>query len=361
MHSLVPVILSGGVGTRLWPESRREQPKQLSRLTGDLSLLQETAKRAARVPGADDPVVVCGQAHHPQIIAQLEDIGLRPRASVLEPFGRNTAPAVTAAALLVDPDDLLLVLPADHLIPDVDSFVEATSIATDIAASGRLVTFGIKPDAPETGYGYIQRGQAIEGLVGGYEIDSFTEKPDLATALRYLTEGIYSWNSGMFVFRAATLLGEMTTYAPEIVSHTARALEMGTKHDRATLLDAEAFNDCPSDSIDYAVMEHTKHGAVVPLDAGWSDVGSWTSLWELADKDRAGNVMSGNVYAKDVSSSYIRAGDRPVAVIGLDDVIIVDTGDAVLVAAKKDAQKVKDIVALLEADGRPEILRHPGP
>lgn len=358
MHVLVPVILSGGVGTRLWPVSRREQPKQLSRLTGDNSLLQETAIRAAAVPGADEPLIVCGQPHYRPIIDQLAEIGQRAKAAVLEPFGRNTAPAAAAAALCVDDDDLLLLLPADQLIPDLDAFVEACKIASDIAAAGRLVTFGIKPTQPHTGFGYIKQGSELEGFVGAYEVDSFVEKPDEPTAEEYLAAGTYSWNSGMFMFRAATLLEEMDKYNPAMVSQTSKALGAGTKFNGATLLDEDEFAECPADSIDYAVMEHTEFGAMVPLDAGWNDVGSWSALWDVADKDGDDNATFGSVYTEDVTGSYIRVGDRPVAVIGLDDVVVVDTGDAVLIANKNDVQKVKEIVAQLEADDREEIQRH---
>jgi mannose-1-phosphate guanylyltransferase/mannose-6-phosphate isomerase len=359
MHVLVPVILSGGVGTRLWPVSRREQPKQLSRLTGERSLLQETAIRAAAVPGAHDPLIVCGQPHYRPIVDQLTEIGQRPKAAVLEPFGRNTAPAAAAAALSVDEDDLLLLLPADHLIPDINAFVEACKIAADIAAAGKLVTFGIRPTEPHTGFGYIKQGQGLDGFVGAFAVDSFVEKPDLSTAQRYLATEIYSWNSGMFMFRAGTLLDELNAFNPTMVAQTRKALDAGTKFNGATLLDEDAFAACPSDSIDYAVMEDTKHGAMVPLDAGWNDMGSWTSLWDVGVKDKDNNVIHGAVYTEDVTSSYIRAGDRPVAVIGLDNVIVVDTGDAVLIANKDDSQKVKEIVAQLEAEGRDEILRHP--
>lgn len=359
MHVLVPVILSGGVGTRLWPLSRRDKPKQLSRLTGERSLLQETALRASAVPGAGDPLIVCGQTHYQPIITQLDEIGQRPRTSILEPFGRNTAPAAAAAALSVDPDDLLLMLPSDHLITNVDAFVAATQIATEVAAAGSLVTFGITPDRPETGYGYIKQGDDLDGFAGAFQIDSFVEKPDRATAERYVASGVFSWNSGMFMFRAGTLLDELTKFNPAIVSQTGKALERGGEHDGATLLDEDAFGDCPSDSIDYAVMEHTDRGSMVPLDAGWSDIGSWAALWDVAAKDDAGNVTLGAVYTEDVTSSYIRTDDRLVAVIGLDDVIVVDTGDALLVANKAHAQKVKDMVSRLEADGRPEVLDHP--
>ncbi|MDH3499405.1 MAG: mannose-1-phosphate guanylyltransferase, partial [Acidimicrobiia bacterium] len=259
MSAVVPVILSGGVGSRLWPVSRREQPKQLSRLAGQTSLLQMTAERAAHIPGVDAPVIVCGEPHFDSIVAQLDEIGQQPRAGYLEPFGRNTAPAAAAAALSAGEDDILLLLPADHLIADVDAFVEAVGIATAVARSGYLVTFGITPTAPETGFGYIERGADLEDFDGAYRVQRFVEKPNLETAQAYLAAGTYSWNSGMFMFRAGTYLEELGTFVPEMVAITRAALDAGTAHrGGGTVLDPDTFGRCPSDSIDYAVMERTE-------------------------------------------------------------------------------------------------------
>lgn len=359
MSVLVPVILSGGVGSRLWPESRREQPKQLSRLAGPSSLLQMTAERARMIPGAEAPVIVCGETHYAPIVEQLAEIGIRPRAGVLEPFGRNTAPAAAAAALCVAPDDLLLLLPADHLITDVDAFIDAVTLAMDVAAAGNLVTFGISPTGPETGFGYIERGPDLADFDGAHEVRRFVEKPDQATAEAYLASGGYTWNSGMFLFRADRYLEELGRFSPAMVARTSEALTDGTERDGGILLDPDSFAECPDDSIDYAVMERTQHAAMVPLDAGWNDIGSWAALWEVGDKDAAGNVTSGNVYLEGTTNSYVRAGDRAVAVIGMDHAVVVDTSDAVMVVHKDATQDVKKIVKRLEAEGSDLIRRHP--
>ena len=344
---LIPVILAGGLGTRLWPVSRPERPKPLARLTGELSLLQTTALRTAAIPDAGAPLIVCGESHYPLIARQLDDIGLRNYAALLEPMGRSTAPAAAAAALAVDEDDLMLILPADHLIEDTGAFVEAIRSAADAARADWLVTFGVVPDRPETGYGYIERGEPIEGLAGVYRIASFREKPDLAAARRYLNTGRHSWNSGMFLFRAGTYLEELRMLHPEIPARTEAALAAAARPGGALLdrggilLEPESFSGCPSESIDRAVMERTRRGATAPLAAGWSDVGSWYALWELGPRDEAGNVVSGPAHLRDVTGSYVRARERPVTVIGLEGVIVVDDGNALLVAGMDHAQAVK--------------------
>ena len=346
---LIPVILAGGLGTRLWPTSRPEHPKPLIRLTGELSMLQQTVLRAGTIPGAGDPVIVCGEAHYPPIVHQLDEIGQPHCTLLLEPIGRSTAPAAAAAALAVDEDDILLVMPADHIIKDIGAFADAIDMAADAARAGWLVTFGVAPDRPETGYGYIERGEPIDGLAGTYRIVSFREKPDHPAARRYLDTGRYSWNSGMFLFRAGAYLDELRVLSPEILRRTEAALAASSNHgetllDRGgTLLDPESFFECPPGSIDRTVMEHTRHGAMVPLEAGWNDVGSWAALWESGSKDEAANVVSGPSHLLGVSSSYISAGERPVVVIGLDSVIVIDAGDAVLVASMDHAQDVKPI------------------
>ena len=344
---LVPVILAGGLGTRLWPISRPDHPKPLIRLTGQLSMIQQTTMRAAAIPGAGDPVIVCGKAHYPPIVHQLIEIGQPDHAALLEPVGRGTAPAAAAAALAVDEDDILLVMPADHTIKDVEAFVGAIGLAVDAARAGWLVTFGVTPDRPETGYGYIERGEPVGNLAGTYRIVTFREKPDRPTARSYAESGRHSWNSGMFVFRAGTYLDELLTLSPEMVSRTEAALAASTNHGETllnrggALLDPDSFSACPAGSIDRTVMEHTRRGAMVPLEADWNDVGSWAALWDSGTKDESGNVASGPNHLRGVSSSYVSAHERPVVVIGLDGVIVVDSGDAVLVAAMDRAQDVK--------------------
>ena len=346
---IVPVILAGGLGTRLWPVSRPDNPKPLMRLDGPLSMIQQTVLRAGAIPGSDSPLIVCGESHYPPIDQQMAEIGHDGYTALLEPVGRGTAPAATAAALVSDREDLLLVMPADHVIEDLEAFLSAIGLAADAARAGWLVTFGITPDRPETGYGYIERGHPIEAIPGSYRIDSFREKPDRSTALEYLASGRHSWNSGMFLFRAGAFLDELELFEPEMLVRTASAVR--TSELRPTrspgragrLLNPESFLSTPHGSIDRTVMERTQRGAVVPLRAGWNDVGSWAALWDTGSKNRHGNVVSGSAHLRDVSSSYVRAGGRPVVVLGLDRVIVVDAGDAVLVAGMDHAQAVKEI------------------
>ncbi len=344
---LVPVILAGGSGTRLWPASRREYPKPLLRLTGKRSLLQETVLRAAAIPGASPPVIVCGTAHYPPVTDQLDEIGRSIHTAILEPAGRSTAPAAAAAALVADEDDILFVMPADHLIDGMDAFLGAVRTAGDAAGAGWLVTFGVTPDRPETGYGYIERGEAIEKHPRAFRIASFREKPDLATARRYIDGGRHWWNSGMFVFRAGAYLDELRNSNPDMVRLADASLAGSTEHLGSLVeqgvyrLDPATFASCPADSIDRAVMERTRRGAVVPLRADWNDVGSWAALWDIATKDGSGNAVTGPGHLQNVSSSYVAAGDRPVVVIGLENVVVVDAGEAVLVAGLDHAQQVK--------------------
>ena len=346
---LVPVILAGGSGTRLWPASRPEYPKPLLRLTGERSLLQETVLRAAAIPGASPPLIVCGVAHHPPVADQLDEIGRSDHVALLEPVGRSTAPAAAVAALAVHEDDILLVMPADHVIDGMDAFREAVRTAAGAARAGWLVTFGVTPDRPETGYGYIERGEEIEKPSGAFRIASFREKPDLATARRYVDGGSHWWNSGMFVFRAGVYLDELRDSSPDMVRLADASLagatsEVGSSPDQsAHRLDPATFASCPAGSIDRTVMERTRRGTVVPLRAGWNDVGSWAALWDIAAKDASGNVVTGSGHLQDVSSSYVAAGDRPLVVIGLDNVVVVDTGEAVLVAGMDHAQQVKPL------------------
>lgn len=347
MRPIVPVVLSGGIGTRLWPLSTPAVPKQLARLVGDRSLLQATADRASRVRGAVDPVIVCGVAHRAAIEQQLSDVGITPSRMVVEPVGRNTAPALAAAARLTDPEALLLVLPSDHLIADQLAFARAVLEAAELAEEGHLVTFGVTPDRAETGYGYILAGETIGDT--GRRIDAFVEKPDWATASRYVDHGGYVWNSGMFLFQGRRVLAELGRIRPDILAAVDRALAAGDTDGTVVELDATRFAQVPAESIDYAVMETTEGGAMVPLDAGWSDVGSWTALWEIGEKDDAGNVIIGPVHTIDTGSSYLRS-ERTLAVIGLEDVIVVDTGDAVLVVHKDAAQRVKELADRLREE-----------
>lgn len=359
---IVPVILSGGAGSRLWPLSRESFPKQLLPLTAERSLLQETAGRVAERAMFEPPIVVCNQEHRFVIAEQLRQIGIDPDCIMLEPAAKNTAPAVAAAALLVaerQPDSQILVLPSDHSIHDTAAFSSAVRTASFAAADGALVTFGIKPSRAETGYGYIQRGNRLGTREGCYEVRAFVEKPDAATARSYLDDGGYEWNSGMFQFTAEAYLAELERFEPEILAGCRAALKAASTDLDFLRLAEEPFAAMPSRSIDYAVMERTKRAAVVPVDMGWSDVGSWTSLWEIGVKDGKGNVLTGDVVTRDVSNSYIRGDGLLVAVLGLDDIIVVSTGDAVLVLPKNRAQDVKALVDTLKSAKRREATHHP--
>jgi mannose-1-phosphate guanylyltransferase/mannose-6-phosphate isomerase len=355
---LVPVILSGGAGTRLWPLSRELYPKQLLPLVGRHTMLQETVRRLVGLDvGA--PIVVANEAHRFLVAEQMRTIPCAPRAIVLEPVGRNTAPAIALAAhaaLAADEgDSQLLVLPADHVIADVAAFHRAIDVAVGAAREGALVSFGIVPDAPETGFGYVRRG-ALQG--GAYRIAEFVEKPELARAQAFLDSGEYYWNSGMFLFRARRYLEELELFAPDIASVCSGAFAGATRDLDFTRVDASTFQGCRSESIDYAVMERTSAAVVVPLDAGWSDVGSWASLHAASAQDSAGNTLRGDVIAEDTHDSFIYSESRLVATVGLRDHVVVETKDAVLVAPRARVQDVKKLVARLKADGRYEHSLH---
>jgi mannose-1-phosphate guanylyltransferase/mannose-6-phosphate isomerase len=379
---ILPVILSGGSGTRLWPLSRELYPKQMLPLVGKKTMLQETVTRLSGIGGIADPLIVSNENHRFMIAEQMRVIGINPSAIMLEPVGRNTAPAVAVAALHAaakGEDQVLLVLPADHVIKDIASFQAAITSGERLAQEGKLITFGIIPDSPETGYGYIKKGKEL-GVRGkkqverstrekrlraphtsrltAFSVDRFVEKPDLATAKKYLASGDYLWNSGMFMFRASVFLKELKRLAPDMLMACRKAYKGSTKDLDFTRLDAKAFSACPSDSIDYAVMEKTGAAAVIPLDAGWSDVGSWSALWAVLPKDRNNNAFSGDVIAQDVANSLIYAGGRLVAAIGVSDCVIVETSDAVLVAHRDHTQKVKQIVDDLKKGNREEALLH---
>jgi mannose-1-phosphate guanylyltransferase / mannose-6-phosphate isomerase len=356
MTQITPVVLSGGSGTRLWPLSRELYPKQLLPLVGDNTMLQATVQRLAGM-NAGAPIVVCNEAHRFLVAEQLRQIDVAARAILLEPVGRNTAPAIALAALQAQPDALLLVLPADHVIRDVAAFQAAVAAAVPAAQAGKMVTFGIVPTAPDTGYGYIKRepGNAEQGA---YRIAQFVEKPDVARAKQFLADGGYFWNSGMFMFKAASYLAELATHAPAMVA-AARETFAAAKPDLDFLrLDKATFERCPSDSIDYAVMEKTRNAVVVPMSAGWSDVGSWAALHEALEGDAQGNVTRGDVIVEDSSGCYLYSESRLVSAVGLKDHIVVETKDAVMVAPKSRVQDVKKLVARLKGDGRTEHSLH---
>ncbi|BBQ10179.1 MULTISPECIES: mannose-1-phosphate guanylyltransferase/mannose-6-phosphate isomerase [Stenotrophomonas] len=355
MTPIVPVILSGGSGTRLWPLSREAYPKQFLPLVGDDTMLQATWKRVASIAGAA-PIVVANQEHRFMAAEQLRECKVLPQALILEPVGRNTAPAIAIAAMqaLAGGDDaLMLVLPSDHVVRNEAAFHAAVKQAAIAAEAGKLVTFGIVPTAPETGYGYI-KAAAGEGV---RVVDRFVEKPDLATAEQYVTSGEYFWNSGMFLFKASRYLKELETLQPAILAACRQALEKAVRDNDFIRLDAEAFAASPNDSIDYAVMEKTADAAVVPLDAEWNDVGSWSALWEVSDKDADGNACHGDVIALDCKDSYAY-GNRLIAMVGLQDVVVVETDDAVFVGHKDRVQDVKEIVGQIKHDGRSEAAAH---
>ncbi len=358
MNNIIPVVLSGGSGTRMWPLSRSHYPKQFLPLVSDKTMLQETVLRLPELENLSSPMVVCNEDHRFMVAEQLHELGIEPQAILLEPFGRNTAPAVALAALAAtSPDDILLVLPADHVIADHQALATAIEQAVELAAEGKLVTFGIVPTAPETGYGYIHRGEILETGTG-YAVDRFVEKPDLETAQGYIDDGGYYWNSGMFALRAETFLDELEKFNPDILNVCANASEKGQKDLDFCRIDSETFERCPSDSIDYAVMEKTEHAVVIPLDAGWNDVGSWSSLWDVSDKDENGNRLHGDVMTVDTRNSFLHSEGRLVAAIGLDDIVLIETNDAVMVAAKDRVQDVKIIAERLKAEKRSEAEAH---
>jgi mannose-1-phosphate guanylyltransferase/mannose-6-phosphate isomerase len=353
---LIPVVISGGFGTRLWPMSRENRPKQFLPLVASASLFQSTLERAQRLElDARAPIVVCNAGHADWALTQARDAGVELQAVVLEPVGRNTAPAAAVAALLAREapgglDPLLLVLPADHVIADQQAFAAAVRAAAAAAAAGRLVTFGVVPDRPETGYGYILAGERHRDWA---EIERFVEKPDVATAEAYVRSGRYLWNSGMFLFSAADLLAELQAQAPDILDCCERAVA-GIVRDGSVLRLGPSFERCTAISLDYAVMEKTARGAVVPLAAGWSDVGSWASLHDAVPHDSAGNSVTGDVLLESCSNTHVSAHKRLVAAVGLEDTVIVETEDAVLVMHRDRAQDVKKIVDRLKAAKRRE-------
>jgi mannose-1-phosphate guanylyltransferase/mannose-6-phosphate isomerase len=353
---VVPVILSGGFGTRLWPLSRKRRPKHLLPLRDERTMFRVTLERTRGLPGVAAPLIACNEDHRPGIQRDLHRAGYDDATIVLEPVGRNTAPAVAAAALhLTARHDraIMLVLPADHVVADEEAFARAVSVAVPQAEQGHLVTFGIVPTYPATGYGYIQAGDRLTPSVR--KVNRFIEKPRRSTAARYLRTGGYLWNSGMFVFSAAAVLAELERHAPAVLTACRRALERAEWRNGLVLLDGEAFAASPAISIDYAVMEKTNRAAVVPLDAGWSDVGDWAALWDLAVHDPDGNAVGGDVIAIGAHDSLLRSTGRLLGVVGVENLVIVEAADAVLVAARDRAQDVKELVERLQREGRPEF------
>lgn len=362
---MYPIILAGGSGTRLWPLSRELYPKQLLELAGPHTMIQDTILRIRDLNGMKPPIVICNEKHRFMVAEQLRQIGVTPEAIILEPVGRNTAPAVAVAALkaMADGEDpLILILPADHFIKNVQAFHQAVNTGAHFARQGHLITFGILPESPETGYGYIRKGPALpaadEHLSSVSAIDRFVEKPDFETARHYVDSGEYLWNSGMFMFKSSVIWAELEAHVPDIASACQRAFKNGRADLDFLRLNHEAFESCPSDSIDYAVMEKTSRGAMVPFQGGWNDLGSWEALWQIRDKDPDGNVVQGDVLTHDVRQSFLHAGSRLVAAIGLEDHIVVETADAVLISPRARVQEVKALVDKLKAAGRDETTVH---
>ena len=375
----VPVILAGGTGSRLWPLSRELYPKQLLALVNQNTMLQDTVLRTRGITRIAAPQIICNEEHRFMVAEQVRQTGINPAAIILEPFGRNTAPAVAVAAMQAianGQNPILLILPADHFIKNISAFYKTINIARYYAAAGKLVTFGILPQTPETGYGYIRAGKKYlsplidssaenranmeEGANNAsiHAVAAFVEKPDRSTAERYLASGDYFWNSGMFMFTAFRYLEELEKFAPEMLT-ACRAAHAGSIRDiDFSRLSEEAFSACPSNSIDYAVMEKTKDAVVVTLDAGWSDIGSWKALWEIGDRDKAGNVIKGDVLVHESKNCLIVAESRLVTAVGLEDHVIVETADAVLVARKDRVQEIKAIVNQLKVLKRQETVEH---
>lgn len=356
---LHPIVMAGGYGSRLWPLSRELHPKQFIPLVKEkVSMLQDTCRRLDGVEVAPT-LLICNEQHRFLAAEQLRQIGMESCQIILEPEGRNTAPALALAALQLisqDADAVMLALAADHLITDVVAFHASIDVALSSALNDKLVVFGVVPTHPETGYGYIKRGAAA--FSGAYQVDRFIEKPGLETAHEYLLAGDYYWNSGMFMFKAKKYLEELEAFRPDILEVCRAALAGGRQDLHFTRLERQTFLRCPEESVDYAVMEHTLSGVMVPLDAGWCDVGSWTALWDVGDKDQDGNVIRGDVLAENTCGSYLASDHRLIATLGVRDLIVVETKDAVLVAHKDHAQGVKRLVARLKSKGRDEYIKH---
>ncbi len=361
---IVPVILCGGTGTRLWPLSRESYPKQyLSLIQNDSNtLLQKTFSRISQIKSVQSPIFICNEEHRFIIAEQIRQIGIKEKSIILEPFGRNTAPAIAIAALEAiskGEDPNLLVLAADHYINNEFKFKDAIDTALKASEEGRLVTFGVLPTSPETGYGYIQTDKSIDyNSSDALDVSNFIEKPNKENAKKFISDDRFLWNSGIFMFKASKVLEELDKFAPEIINYCKKALAENNIDLEFKRLDKKIFKECPNISIDVAIMEKTKVAAVVPLDSGWTDVGSWTSLWDISQKDADGNVNIGQIKCLDSKNNYFRSENRLVVGIGLEDLIIVETNDAVLVAKKDSIQKVKNIVQDLKKEGKSEGIKH---
>ncbi len=355
---MIPVILSGGSGSRLWPLSRKQYPKQFLNLLGQHTLLQQTVMRLPEKQFGK-PFLVCNQLHRFIVREQMQQIGRDTHSVLLEPFGRNTAPAVALSAMLITEnggDDLMLVLPADHVIKDEKAFHAALERARIEAESGKLVLFGIVPTAPETGYGYI-KSQSVNG-VEAVPVERFVEKPDRTTAIKFLESGDYFWNSGMFMFKASRFLQELKKFQPDIYDTCQLSLSRKFRDLDFWRIDPDSFAFCPDDSIDYAIMEKTEDAVLIPLQAGWSDVGSWSALWDEQEKDNKLNLIKGNAELIDTERSYIHTTHRMVSLIGMEDTVVIETKDAVLVANLNKVQDVKNLVQKLEKEDRAEVQHH---
>ncbi len=354
---IVPVILCGGAGKRLWPLSRELYPKQLLPLVDDRSLLQNTVLRLKGRYDVGNPILVCNEEHRFLVAEQLREIDTAPETIILEPVGRNTAPSIALGShqAVTQDDAILVVLPSDHLISDNSAFLRALDRAITLAEDGHLVTFGVTPTRAETGYGYIKTGNSLNG---GNEVKAFVEKPDSKTAEQYVSSGDYYWNSGMFVFKARNFLMELAKQRQDIASAVENAFKTVSQDDIFTRVGEQAFSDCPKESIDYAVMEGARKAAMVPLTAGWSDIGGWQALWEVSDKDGNQNCIAGDVITENVSNSYIRAEHRLVSVLGVDDLVVVETADAILITIQSESQNVKEIVTNLQNSDRKERMTH---
>lgn len=358
---ILPVVLCGGSGTRLWPLSRKSYPKQFIPFLGHGSLLQETILRLREIPECAPSILVASEQHRFIVAEQLRAIDVAPGSIILEPSARNTAPAVASAAFYAmesSGDPLLLVLPSDHVVRDPVVLGAAVEAGRPAAEAGMLVTFGIHPSAPETGYGYIRAGRPVPGSDGVYSVDAFVEKPDQKTAASYLADGSYFWNSGIFLFRASRYLEDLALFAPDIHKACLAAYENAVKDLDFLRLGVREFAACPSNSVDYAVMERTDRAAVVPMDPGWSDLGSWSALLDISPRDDAGNALLGDVIAQGTRNCYLRSGHRLLAVLGVQDLVVVETSDAVLVAHRDRVQDIKEIVKRLQDEKRPEAVDH---
>lgn len=356
---IVPVILAGGVGSRLWPLSREIYPKQFAELAGDKTLIQSTAERCNGLNNVASPIVVCNEEHRFTVLEQLAEVGIEPSMIILEPVGRNTAPALAAAAhyLVNECDVIMLAMPADHIIEDVSRFHRAVEQGKVYVEQEQLVTFGIEPTKPKTGYGYIEKGDVF-GEDSGYKIKRFVEKPDKTTAEEYIKQGTFLWNSGMFMMKPQAYLTELSALSPDISKKSDEATTKAKKQKNFLYLNKKSFEECPNDSIDYAVMEKTQNAVVIPLSAGWNDVGSWVTLSEQSTADENGNVKVGDVLTHNVKNSYLHSTHRMLAVTGVENYVVVETRDAVLVAHKDSSQDIKKLVSNLKENKRYEAISH---